>query len=211
MEITQILAFALVALLLVISPGPNGLLILKTVPSSGRLAGFANVAGFIGAFYVHGALSILGISLILVQSAEIFFFVKLLGAAYLCWIGVNALRSALVRGVAVGGQPKVQGDRVSLEQAFVEGFLTNLLNPKVSMFYLAAFPQFIPLQGSMSDAFVLVLVHSVLNFLWFSSVVILLARLSFLARQGRLQKLVKLLTGFVFVGFGFKLASMPHG
>ncbi|CFX15406.1 conserved exported protein of unknown function [Candidatus Filomicrobium marinum] len=66
----EIASFAVVAALLVMSPGPNGLLIAKTVPSSGRSAGFANVAGFVAAFYVHGALSILGISIILVRSAE---------------------------------------------------------------------------------------------------------------------------------------------
>ena len=69
MTYAEILTFAFVASLLVVSPGPNGVLIAKTVPTSGRAAGFANVAGFVGAFYLHGALSVLGISLLLVQSA----------------------------------------------------------------------------------------------------------------------------------------------
>src|SRR3546814_4392094 len=81
-------------LLLVMSPGPNGVLIAKTVPTSGRAAGFANVAGFVAGFYLHGSLSIFGISLILLRSAEAFFVVKMLGAAYLCWIGIKALRDA---------------------------------------------------------------------------------------------------------------------
>src|SRR3546814_2279045 len=76
------------------SPGPNGVLIAKTVPTSGRAAGFANVAGFVAGFYLHGSLSIFGISLILLRSAEAFFVVKMLGAAYLCWIGIKALRDA---------------------------------------------------------------------------------------------------------------------
>jgi len=79
----------------VISPGPNGVLIAKTVPTSGRVAGLANVAGFVTAFYLHGALSILGISLILVQSAMAFAVVKYLGAAYLFWIGAKALYTAI--------------------------------------------------------------------------------------------------------------------
>src|SRR3546814_648954 len=74
------------------SPGPNCVLIAKTVPTSGRAAGFANVAGFVAGFYLHGSLSIFGISLILLRSAEAFFVVKMLGAAYLCWIGIKALR-----------------------------------------------------------------------------------------------------------------------
>src|SRR3546814_8893082 len=76
------------------SPGPNCVLIAKTVPTSGRAAGFANVAGFVAGFYLHGSLSIFGISLILLRSAEAFFVVKMLGTAYLCWIGIKALRDA---------------------------------------------------------------------------------------------------------------------
>src|SRR3546814_13070231 len=76
------------------SPGPNGVLFAKTVPTSGLAAGFANVAGFVAGFYLHGTLSIFGISVILLRSAEAFFVVKMLGAAYLCWIGFKALRDA---------------------------------------------------------------------------------------------------------------------
>ena len=73
MDFVQIMAFTFVALLLVVSPGPNGLLIAKTVPISGKKAGFANVAGFLSAFYIHGSLSLLGISVLLTKSAEAFF------------------------------------------------------------------------------------------------------------------------------------------
>lgn len=91
---TDILTFSIVASLLVMSPGPNGALIAKTVPISGRLAGFANVAGFMMGFYLHGLLAILGISVTLVNSATAFTIVKYLGAAYLCWIGIKALIAA---------------------------------------------------------------------------------------------------------------------
>lgn len=94
MDISTLLSFTFISALLVMSTGPNGVLIAKTVPTSGMAAGLANVGGFVAAFYVHGALSILGISLILVQSSHAFFIVKMLGAAYLCWIGVKALREA---------------------------------------------------------------------------------------------------------------------
>jgi threonine/homoserine/homoserine lactone efflux protein len=138
MSIAEILSFAFVTALLIISPGPNGILIAKTVPASGRGAGFANIAGFVAAFYVHGTLSICGISLLLAQSAQAFLVVKLIGAAYLCWIGIKALVGAW-RGYAsvtsVAPSRKVR----HLPRAFLEGFLTNALNPKVSMFYLAVF------------------------------------------------------------------------
>lgn len=202
------LGFAAVAGLLVMSPGPNGVLIAKTVPTSGRAAGFANIAGFVAAFYLHGALSIFGISIILVRSADAFMVVKMLGAAYLCWIGLKALREAW-RGVGKVAQVAPARRRRGLAKAGVEGFLTNALNPKVSMFYLAAFPQFMPLgEGAVRGAFVLVTVHALLNVVWFAAMVLLFARLMRAARSGGFQRWLKAATGVIFVGFGAKLAAL---
>lgn len=207
MDIADILTFGVVATLLVISPGPNGVLIAKTVPTSGRQAGFANVAGFLAAFYLHGALAILGISIILVQSATAFTVVKYLGAAYLCWIGLKALIAAF-SGVETATVSRAKRQR-TLTKAFVEGFLTNALNPKVSMFYLAAFPQFITVgETPVFAAFSLVVFHSAINAVWFAAMVLLLDRFTTAARNGRVQRWIKGVTGVVFIGFGAKLASL---
>lgn len=214
MSYAEILSFAVVAALLIASPGPNGVLIAKTVPTSGKAAGFANIGGFVAAFYLHGALSVFGISQILVRSAEAFFIFKMLGAAYLCWIGIRALISAWKGdgGAArtVEARPRARPKR--LVGAFAEGFLTNALNPKVSMFYLAAFPQFIPhdggAQAAASAAFLLVCVHALLNMLWFGAIVLLFARIAQAPVSPRLRRWLKGATGAVFVGFGVKLATM---
>ena len=204
---SEILAFSLVASLLVMSPGPNGVLIAKTVPTSGRSAGFANVAGFVSAFYLHGALSVLGISIVLVQSATAFAIVKYLGAAYLCWIGLKALHDAF-KGVEASERVAPARRQRTLVKAFAEGFLTNALNPKVSMFYLAAFPQFIKIgETSAASSFLLVFIHSMINAVWFGAMVVLFASLTRVARNGRFQRWLKGATGVVFVGFGVKLAS----
>lgn len=207
MDLTQIISFIVVASLLVMSPGPNGILIAKTVPISGKLPGFANVAGFVAAFYLHGSLSILGISVLLTQSAQAFFIVKMLGAVYLCWIGVKALWSAWC-GIENTASIEPVKTKRSLTKAFVDGFLTNALNPKVSMFYLAAFPQFIPLTGDASSAFFLVFIHSVINLIWFSAMVLLFSRLTGVASNRVFQKALKTITGLIFIGFGTKLASL---
>ena len=211
MDFTTLISFTFIASLLVMSPGPNGVLIAKTVPTSGKAAGFANVAGFVAAFYLHGALSILGISVILVQSAQAFFIVKMLGAAYLCWIGIKALRNAWSGISAVQDIVPAKKQRTLL-RAFVEGFLTNALNPKVSMFYLAGFPQFISqssgAQGAFGASFTLVFVHSMLNLVWFSAMVLLFFRLSGATRSRTFQRWLKGVTGVVFIGFGAKLATL---
>lgn len=207
MALSEILAFVLVASLLVMSPGPNGVLIAKTVPTSGRMAGFANVAGFVTGFYLHGAMAILGISIILVQSATAFAIVKYLGAAYLCWIGLKSLM-AVWRGIETAGPVKKAARKRTLANAYVEGLLTNALNPKVSMFYLAAFPQFITLgETTPLASFTLVFIHSMINAVWFGAMVLVLSRLTAIARNGAFQRWLKGITGVVFIGFGLKLAT----
>jgi len=208
MDLVQIFGFTFVALLLVVSPGPNGLLIAKTVPISGKKAGFANVFGFLSAFYLHGALSILGISVILTQSAEAFFIVKVLGAIYLIWIGLKSLRGAFSKEEII--VEKVNNNsRKNLRKAYFEGFLTNALNPKVSMFYLAAFPQFIPAgENAILYGFLLVSIHSIMNMAWFSSMVVLFSKLTHAAKNKVFQKILKAFTGIVFIGFGAKLITL---
>ncbi|MCE2029389.1 LysE family translocator [Sessilibacter corallicola] len=209
MDIDNILAFIAVATLLVISPGPNGLLITKTVPILGRKAGFANIAGFVAAFYVHGTLSIFGISLLLVQSAQAFFIFKLVGAAYLIWVGVKTLINNFKSEPV--NQPCTVHDRkktVSIYGAFIEGFLTNVLNPKVSMFYLAAFPQFISADQSPVSAYLLVASHALVNVVWFSLMIVMLSKVKSISNTARFKKWLNSVTGVVFIGFGAKLALL---
>ncbi|KZL18262.1 Threonine efflux protein [Pseudovibrio axinellae] len=204
----DVLSFIFVASLLVISPGPNGVLIAKTVPTSGRAAGFGNIAGFVTAFYLHGALAILGISIVLVQSATAFSIVKYVGAAYLCWVGIKALLAA-VYGTGKTANVMPSARPRTLLKAYSEGFLTNLLNPKVSMFYLAAFPQFMAVgENAVLSSFMLVFLHSVINAIWFAAMVLLFSRLVGVAQSGRFQRWLKAVTGGVFIAFGVKLAVL---
>ena len=208
MDLNQILTFALVAFLLVITPGPNGVLIAKTLPSSGRIAAFSNIAGFFVAMFLHGALSILGISLILVKSAEAFFLLKLLGALYLCWIGLKALLDA-VKPMSATATVLPGQSRRTLSKAFMEGFFSNLFNPKVSMFYLAAFPQFIPAgQGAVFSSFILVFIHALINVCWFTFIVMLFSKLTGAIRKGQFQRWIKAITGVIFLGFGAKMMTL---
>lgn len=204
---SEILAFTAAAALLVTSPGPNGVLIARTVPTSGRAAGFANIAGFFAAFYVHGALSILGVSLILVQSAAAFAIVKYLGAAYLCWLGLKALWEAY-RGAEPPARVAPARRSRTLLKAFLEGLLTNGLNPKVSLFYLAIFPQFFASSGQpVLSALLLVFIHSLINLVWFGAMVMLFHRVTLATRRASVRRWLQAATGVVFIGFGAKLAA----
>jgi len=166
--------------------------------------------GFHFYYYLHGALSILGISVVLTKSAEAFFIVKVLGAIYLSWIGVKSLISALQK-VETSKDKVFYHQNKTLMNSFFEGFLTNALNPKVSMFYLAAFPQFIPVgEYSVFYAFILVSIHAVMNACWFASMVILFSRLTLMAKNAVFQRLLKVITGVIFIGFGAKVLTLDN-
>ncbi|MBB4004256.1 LysE family translocator [Aurantimonas endophytica] len=206
MGTSNLLAFALATFFLVSSPGPNGALIARTVPTSGVPAAFANVAGFFTAFWVHGTLSVLGLSVIIMQSATAFAIVKYVGAAYLCWIGLKSLYESFVQKRTRPDAPLARRAR-SLRGAYLDGLLTNGLNPKVSMFYLAVFPQFIPVgDHPVASAYTLVAIHSLINVAWFTLVILLFARLATFTRSGGFQRCIKGATGVVFLGFGYNLA-----
>lgn len=209
MTFETLISFAVIVALLVMSPGPNGVLIAKSVASSGRRAGFANIAGFVAAFYVHCTLAVFGLSIIIVQSANAFLAVKLAGALYLCWIGLKAVRDALRSGPIVGTTQRIAHRPRGARFAVGEGFLTNALNPKVALFYLAAFPQFV---GSSADAvtigYALTTVHAAINVLWFTAVILLVDRASGLVRNERSGRWLKGVTGLVFIVFGLRLATL---
>ena len=95
-----------------------------------------------------------------------------------------------------------------MSKAYGEGLLTNALNPKISMFYLAAFPQFISIgETSATASFTLVFIHSMINAVWFGAMVVLFSTLTTATRNGTFQRWLKGVTGAVFIGFGLKLAS----
>jgi len=97
-----------------------------------------------------------------------------------------------------------------MKAAFTEGFLTNILNPKVSIFYLAAFPQFITVNEGVMSAYALVTAHSVVNFVWFSLMVFMLSHIKNVSNNAVFKRWLNSITGMVFIGFGSKLALMEN-
>ena len=129
------------AALLIMSPGPNWVLIAKTVPTSGKAAGFANIAGFAVAFFVHWAFAIFGLSVLLLQSANLFLLVKLAGAAYLIWLGIKLFRA----GGTLDAKPRE--DAAPGWKMLGHAWLVTALNPKSITFFVAFLPQFLDTKG----------------------------------------------------------------
>ena len=213
MTLDSVFSFILIVTLLVTAPGPNGALILKTVPFQGKRNGMANVLGFLTAFYLHGFFSIFGLSALVMGSTKTFFAVKILGALYLAYLGFKTLWSALKYQRPLAKRlVKISQIRKRLLFAYSEGLLTNLLNPKVSLFYLAAFPQFVDFTAGLTlakvgNALVLITIHAVINFLWFTGVIFLLGRAASWAKSGAIGRFIQGLTGTLLLWFGYRLVT----
>ena len=196
-------------LLLTIIPGPNTALILRTVPQNGRRAGLLNLAGIVSGFYMHGIFSILGLSALILKTAHMFFAVKLLGSLYLLYLGISPLWQAFYckhasakTAVHVTNRNLIHKNK----RLFWEGFLTNLLNPKASMFYLAIFPQFINLGGNpILESFLLVWIHSIVVVIWFSFMIVTLGRITHALSSPKFKRIVQGATGALMFWFGYRL------
>jgi len=210
MDFYTIITFFFIISLMVMSPGPNGALILKTVPLLGKKHGYVNVAGICTAFYLHGTFSIFGLSAILVSSAKLFLAVKVIGALYLAYLGIKAIISAFTPPKATS---KLEGNVrenkiVKLHSSFFEGLLTNLLNPKVSIFYLAAFPQFIKIQENVAlSSYILVTVHALFALFWFSSMVVFVGKSAVLFKSHKSHALLQSAIGSVLLWFSYRVAT----
>ncbi len=136
-DTSTILLFALASLILVIIPGPAVVYILTRSVSQGRAAGLVSAVGVNVGSTVHVLAAVLGLSIILAQSAVAFATIKWAGVIYLAWIGIRTLRS----GDTIFEQ--VATERYELRRVFLQAVLVNILNPKVAIFFLAFLPQFV--------------------------------------------------------------------
>ena len=210
MDSYTIITFFFIISLMVMSPGPNGALILKTVPLLGKKHGYVNVAGIFTAFYLHGTFSIFGLSAILVSSTKLFMVVKIIGALYLAYLGIKAIISAFTppKASSQSISNEIENKSTKLLSSFFEGLLTNLLNPKVSIFYLAAFPQFIDIQENVAlSSYILVSVHALFALFWFSSMVIFVGKSAVLFKSHKSHAILQSAIGSVLLWFSYRVAT----
>jgi threonine/homoserine/homoserine lactone efflux protein len=198
--------FIATAILLIITPGQDTFFILGRSLSGGRSAGIAAALGISTGTVVHTILAALGLSALLATSPYAFMAVKFAGAAYLVFIGARAL---LTRASGLPGDEAVSGVQ-GRSSAFRQGVLTNLLNPKVALFFLALMPQFIDATSTRKvGAFlVLGLTFVTLGLIWVVMLAVAAAELrgAFLRRPSMANVLNKV-AGAMFVALGLKLAT----
>lgn len=145
-EPVTLAAFVAAATVLVVSPGPDTLLILRYTMAAGPKAGLATVAGIQLGLVVHTAAAVVGLSLLIVAFPVLFRAVAVAGALYLGWLGLQSLRAGTV---SLQGQGR---GSVGAAKAYRDGMMTNLLNPKVILLFLALMPNFVDLAHASAAA-----------------------------------------------------------
>jgi len=205
-------AFALVAALLTIVPGIDTSLVLRGALTRGHRYGYATAFGICCGALVWGVAAAIGASALLAASEIAYRVLTLAGAAYMVWLGGSLIWKSFRRGADAGGHGlPVSRASDSLGRAWLTGFGTNLLNPKVGVFYLATIPQFIPHGTSPALMGVaLAAVHALLSIVWFTAIILATAVVSRWLRNPRAVRIIDRITGTVLIGFGAKLAAFPH-
>lgn len=206
-----VLAFAALALLLTMTPGADTLVLFRNVLRGGRLAGLVTAVGGRFGLLVHALLSAAGLSAVLAHSAAAYQALKLAGAAYLVFLGLRSLWAAWrpTPGTMLGidsGAPSASRGRAH-RSPFLEGFLTNVLNPKTAIFYLAFLPQFIgPGEAVLPTSLLLCGIHIVLSLLWYGLLCLAFgAARRFLVRP-LVRRTLDAASGAVLAAFGLRLA-----
>jgi RhtB (resistance to homoserine/threonine) family protein len=203
---SQVMAFTLVAAILTVSPGADTMLVVRNVLRGGRRDGVMTTFGICSGLFVHATLSALGVSVLLMHSATAFQVVKVAGACYLVWLGLHSVVSA-VRGPGHPGHPDLRTQPIAPRRSFLEGFLTNLLNPKVAVFYLALLPQFIgPKDPVFAKSLLLAGIHYVEGIVWLVALSVLLDRARHVILRPAVRRWLDGLCGAVLVGLGVRLA-----
>jgi threonine/homoserine/homoserine lactone efflux protein len=206
----NLLAFSIVTAALVVAPGADMALVTRQTLVGGRRAALATTAGIAAGCLVHAVASSLGLSVILARSALAFEVVKLAGAAYLVALGALALRDAW-RGRSPGASEAAAAapapGAARLHGAFVQGALTNVLNPKVALFYLTFLPQFVdPAGRPLPQLLLLAGVHIGMGLVWLTVYAGAVSRLAALLRRPPVRRAFDGMVGALLVLLGVRLA-----
>ncbi|GAA3202542.1 LysE family translocator [Nonomuraea helvata] len=188
------------------SPGPDFAVVVRRSAASGRLYGMAAATGVAVGVFVWVVAAATGIAALLATSAMAFTVVKVVGAAYLLYLGARALRSAL----RSGGELKLDlpdPGRRNAWAAFAEGLFTNVLNPKAALFFVALMPQFVSSGSSVGETLVLSLIALAGTVAWFMVVANVVGTLRKVFARPAVRRVVDGLTGAALIALGVKLAA----
>ena len=205
--LVALLSFTVASVLIVLLPGPDSLVVVRGLVRGGRRGGVLTSAGVLCGLLVWVTATALGVSALLRASEIGYDVLKVVGACYLMWLGVRSLLS--VRRTADQDAPIEAVDSVkALRSGFWAGFLTDILNPKVGVFFVSFLPGFVPAGhpvGWITLGFGLW--FAVLTLFYFAALVAISTTVATWMSTARIRRRLDGLTGLVLVGFGLRLAT----
>jgi threonine/homoserine/homoserine lactone efflux protein len=197
MELGQLAAFVGVALIVIVTPGQDTALTIRNTISGGRRGGVLTAFGVISGQLTWAVAASAGLAAVLIASREVFTALKLAGAAYLVFLGVQALLAAIRGRPHDHPLPQRRG-------SYRQGFLSNLGNPKMAVFFTSLLPQFASSLGGMLSLGVL---FACFTLAWLSLYAAAVARAAALLRRSRIRRALDAATGAVLVALGVHLAT----
>ncbi|MBD0786591.1 LysE family translocator [Vibrio sp. Y2-5] len=205
MYIQNFEAFLIAITILTLTPGLDTALVIRNTSRAGFVDGCTTSLGICTGLFVHATFSAIGISAILAQSAELFHFVKMIGAAYLIWLGLSSLRALMASGQGLNVAVATHSE-LNLKRSLREGFLSNVLNPKTAVFYLAFLPQFInPEHSPLLQSLLMAAIHFVIAMIWQCGLAAALSSAKNLLKNASFMRWMEGTTGVVLVTLGIKL------
>jgi len=200
-------AFVAVAAVVIIAPGPDTVLVTKNALLHGRGAALATSLGVNTGLLVWSLAAAFGVAAVVRASAVAFTALKLVGACYLAWLGLQALRAAWRRdGHAVDGGG-LQRRELGTLGGFRQGLFSDLANPKIAVFFTGLLPQFVSSRHAVLEPFLILGgLFVAMTLAWLCAYALVAARVSAVLTRPRVKAALDALTGAVLVGFGVRLA-----
>jgi threonine/homoserine/homoserine lactone efflux protein len=192
MELAQWLSLATVCLLGAMSPGPSLAVVMNNTLANGPSAGYASALAHGSGVALYGLLTVAGLAVVVTSSPAVFLGLQLAGAAYLVYLGLRALRSSGIPALEATGAAGSRG-------AATNGFLVAFLNPKLAVFMLALFSQFLRPAAGLGEKAVMVATVGLIDAAWYSLVVVLISRKAFLHRLRTSARLIDRCFGVILI------------
>lgn len=200
--LVQLLTFIGVSMIVICTPGPDTALTVRNALTGGGRGGVVTAAGVAAGQAVWTVATSAGIAGVLVASEPAFLAVKVVGAAYLCWLGLTSLYRAWRGYEPAAVQP---GRKLGPGTAFRQGLVSNLANPKMAAFFLSLLPQFAP-SGGFGGLLAFGLIFCMLTFGWLAAYSVAIHRMRRLFARARVRRILDSVTGTVLLAFGTRLA-----
>jgi len=201
-------AFLGVSILVIITPGQDTALTIRNTLVGGRGSGVLTATGVASGQFIWTLATSAGLAALIVASEPVFTALKVAGAAYLIFLGAQALYAALR---PTGGEARtkvVLSRRLGRVAAYRQGVLSNLGNPKMAVFFSSLLPQFInPGQVSFRTLLMLGLLFNIMTLTWLTAYALVVARVGDVLRRDRVRRSMEAVTGLVLVGLGLRLAT----